>query len=104
MLEINLFFRKMAEDYVRQRSSRMSGDSRGSSERNQSRVSFADQQPTRSRAQSYDEDDDVSLARFGVRCETLTPTQAAPSKSKKEGKTFEPKSDRLKSVMSSYLK
>ena len=103
MVLTNFFRRKMAEDYVRQRSSRMSGDSRGSSERNQSRVSFADQQPTRSRAQSYDEDDDVSLARFGVRCETLTPTQAAPSR-KKEGKTFEPKSDRLKSVMSSYLK
>ena len=97
-------FRKMAEDYVRQRSSRMSGDSRGSSERTQSRVSFADQpriEPSRSRAQSYDEDDDVSLARFGVRCETLTPTKSVPSKKEK---TFEPKSDRLKSVMSSYLK
>ena len=88
----------------------MSGDSRGSSERTQSRVSFADQSgvrstrgsSSRSQAESYDDDDDVSLARFGVRCETQTPTQ---QKRETESKPkFEPKSDRLKSVMSSYLK
>ena len=100
----------MAEEYVKGRGSRMSGDSRGSSERTQSRVSFADQSgarstrggsSSRSLAESYDDDDDVSLARFGVRCETQTPNSLKKDESKPK---FEPKKDRLKSVMSSYLK
>ena len=63
----------------------------------------------RNRSQaSLDDDDDVSLARFGVRCETLTPAKSSgssgSSKRDSSSKKFEPKSDRLKSVMSSYLK
>ena len=34
---------------------------------------------------AYDDDDDVSLARYGVRCETQTPRSAGSSSSKRSG-------------------
>lgn len=55
-VHISKFSRKFAEDYVKGRASRVSADSRGSSDRTQSRVSFADHLPQRSRNRSQERD------------------------------------------------
>ena len=114
------FSRKTAEDYVKGRQSRISSDS-GSGPRSSSRVSFTDAPPVRQRGRvpsgqsAWTEDpdeDDVPLSRYGVRCDTATPSIAAskpPAKKpvKKQKPENEPTMERkkdLSSVMASYLR
>ena len=61
-VQISKSCRKFAEDYVKGRASRVSADSRGSSDRTQSRVSFADHLPQRSRNRSQERDKNMQSA------------------------------------------
>ncbi|CBY34633.1 unnamed protein product [Oikopleura dioica] len=114
--------RKIAEDYIKGRTSRQSSE--GSSNRGNSRVSFTE--PVRASSRSRKErtrapsgqstftmdpdGDDVSLARFGVRCETNTPISGSRQKTRQRSgdstisTSSNRKSDKVKDIMAGYLR
>jgi len=114
--------RKIAEEFVKGRTSRQSSEGSNLSNRTNSRVSFTEPEKRsrkeRNRAPSgqstftMDPDgDDVSLARFGVRCETSTPTQGSRKTRQRSGdstistkSSSNRKSDKVKDIMAGYLR